>query len=121
MTTITTDGAHVRIEPLPDNQYRISIETVDPKRFIALREWKTSYPPELIERVLSLKGPSYLCDEIARDESEEYTGAALKWALLSYISAHQFDDARVLDFGCGAGTSSIALCRMFPTAEVVGV
>jgi len=74
----------------------------------------------LIELVLTLKGPSYLCDEIARDESDEYTGAALKWALLSYVSENKFDKARILDFGCGAGASSIALCRMFPSADVVG-
>jgi hypothetical protein len=33
---------------------------------------KTKYPIDLIEKILSIKGPTFLCDEIMRDESSEY-------------------------------------------------
>lgn len=37
------------------------------------------------------------------------------------ITSHHSNPGRILDFGCGQGTKSIALARAFPEAEVVGV
>jgi 2-polyprenyl-3-methyl-5-hydroxy-6-metoxy-1,4-benzoquinol methylase len=110
--------ARVSILGLPNGRSRIVVDGTD--EYVHMREWETSYPRWLIERVLDLKGPAWVCDEIARDESSEYTAAALKWALLSYLGEDRFAGARILDFGCGAGASTVALCKMFPTAHVVG-
>jgi 2-polyprenyl-3-methyl-5-hydroxy-6-metoxy-1,4-benzoquinol methylase len=88
--------------------------------YVHIREWETSYPRSLIDLVVKLKGAGFVCDEIARDESPEYTASALRWALLSYVGEDRFAGARILDFGCGAGASTVGLGRMFPTAHVVG-
>lgn len=111
--------AQIVVEGLPNGKNRILVEGTDV--YVHIREWETSYPRWLIDRIVDIKGPGWVCDEIARDESPEYTAAALKWALLSYVDEEEFDGARVLDFGCGAGASTIGLCRLFPTARFVGI
>jgi 2-polyprenyl-3-methyl-5-hydroxy-6-metoxy-1,4-benzoquinol methylase len=113
------DAPKVEITPVAGGRHRIVVAGA--QEYVHVRELETAYPPWLIRQVLDLKGPGYVCDEIQRDESPEYTGAALKTSLLGYISETQFAGKRILDFGCGAGASTIALCRMFPTAAVVGV
>jgi SAM-dependent methyltransferase len=109
---------HVDVVALPNGQHKVVVVGAD--EYVHMREWVTSYPRPLIDLVLKVKGPHFVCDEIARDESPEYTASALKWALLSYVGEDRFAGARILDFGCGAGASTVGLCRMFPTAHVVG-
>jgi 2-polyprenyl-3-methyl-5-hydroxy-6-metoxy-1,4-benzoquinol methylase len=111
--------AQVVVEGLPNGKNRIVVEATDV--YVHMRQWETSYPRWLIDRIVEIKGPGWVCDEIARDESTEYTAAALKWALLSYVGEDRFEGARVLDFGCGAGASTVGLCRLFPTAQFVGI
>ena len=109
---------HVDVVSLPNGKHKVVVVGTD--EYVHMREWETSYPRSLIDLVVKLKGPGFVCDEIARDESPEYTASALKWALLSYVGEDRFAGARILDFGCGAGASTVGLCRMFPTAHVVG-
>ena len=45
----------------------------------------------------------------------------LRAALFSFRDPGDFDGARVLDFGCGAGSSTIVLARLLPGASLVGV
>src|SRR5690606_20692870 len=97
------------------------VQKIDESLPIKFSSLETAYELDLIRLVLEVKGPVFLCDEIARDESPEYTGAALKWALLGYVSDEELAGKRILDFGCGSGASTVTLCRMFPTASVVGV
>src|SRR5688572_32947475 len=94
---LATDLGKVVIEALPNGHNKIVVSGTAAH---LLREWETAYPRWLIDRIVQVKGPGWVCDEIARDESPEYTAAALKWALLSYLGAEGFDGARILDFGC---------------------
>ncbi len=116
----TPDGS-VRVTPLPSGRNRIVVEQKGASQPIKIAAWETAYNLELIKLILEAKGPAFLCDEIARDESPQYAGAALKWALLGYVGHEEFDGTRILDFGCGSGASTTMLARMFPTATVVGV
>jgi 2-polyprenyl-3-methyl-5-hydroxy-6-metoxy-1,4-benzoquinol methylase len=109
----------VLVENLPSGKKKVTIAGTDAN--VPMRQWETSYPRWLIDRIVAAKGPAWVCDEIARDESPEYTAAALKWALLSYLGEDRFDGARILDFGCGAGASTVGLCKLFPTAQLVGI
>ncbi len=115
---LTAELEQVVVEELPNGNNRIVVAGTGAH---LLREWETAYPRWLIDRILEVKGPGWVCDEIARDESPEYTAAALKWALLSYLGEERFDGARILDFGCGAGASTVGLCKLFPTAHLVGI
>ena len=97
--------------------------TVEPKDglFIPIRKWVTNYPHELIEQILQVKGPAYLCDEIMRDEDPRYVQHSFRWDILSFIGQEDFAGKRVLDFGSGSGASSMVLARMFPDTTIVGV
>jgi 2-polyprenyl-3-methyl-5-hydroxy-6-metoxy-1,4-benzoquinol methylase len=89
--------------------------------FTPIKKWVTDYPFELIEDVLLVKGPAYLCDEISRDENPRYVQHSFRWDILSYVGKEEFAGRRVLDFGSGSGASSMVLARMFPEAKIVGV
>ena len=108
----------VLVTKLPSGKNRIVVEGI---RASLRREWETHYPEWLIESILELKGPAFVCDEIARDESPEYTAVALKRMLLAYLEERQFERASILDFGCGAGAGTVSLSRSFPHARIVGV
>lgn len=113
--------ALVRIERNENGKRRIYIEH-DQNLHVHLNTWETSYDLELIEHVLRVKGPSYLCDEIRRDEDPLYVQHNLRWGLLAYIGEDAVSGRRILDFGSGSGASSMVLARMFPdAAEIIGI
>lgn len=118
-SVLTVPNASIRIEEA-NGKREISIE---PKEglFVSTRTWVTAYPCELIEHILRVEDPAYLCDEIMRDEDPRYVEHALRWGILSYAEQAAFAGRRVLDFGSGSGASSIVLARMFPEATIVGV
>ena len=81
----------------------------------------TRYPDELIQAVLAVRPLTWLCDELARDKDPLYVERYLRYAMLGYVDEGQFVGKRLLDFGCGAGASTMVLCRMLPHTEIVGV
>lgn len=97
------------------------MEARKPGVFIPVPACETSYPLELIRRILAVKAPAHLCDEIARDESPGYVQRSLRYALLSYVSPEELRGKTILDFGCGAGASTVVLGRMLPETQIVGV
>lgn len=93
-----------------------------PGKSCSRRKWETTYSLDIIERILAVKNLSHLCDEIAREEDPGYVEGFYKWDLLSYVPPEMFAGARVLDFGSGSGSSSLAFARMFPSVgEIYGV
>ncbi|OHB62039.1 MAG: hypothetical protein A2167_03550 [Planctomycetes bacterium RBG_13_46_10] len=56
-----------------------------------------------------------------RDEDPRELQHILKYAILGYVSEDSFDGKRILDFGCGSGSSTAVIARMFPNTEIVGV
>lgn len=111
----------VHVEQLKAGKNKISVELLNQKLFMPVGTWQTSYPVDLIERIMDIKGPNYVCDEIMRDEDPMYTQHRLKYDILSYVGEDSFDSKRILDFGCGCGSSTAVLARMFPNTEIVGV
>lgn len=118
-TILTRDDASITIEEKKGKRLIL----VEPRKgfFVPTKRWETSYPVELIEHILRVKGPDYLCDEITRDESPLYVQHDFHWDILSYVAEEDFAGRRVLDFGSGSGASSMVLARMFPEVEIVGV
>jgi len=111
----------VFLEPAEAGFLNIRVELSDPTAFMLRDTIRTRYDQELIERVLGVKGPATLCDEIARDEDPGYVAGRLIRSLLAYVDPARFEGARILDFGCGSGASTMILARNFPRAEIVGV
>jgi len=99
------------VTPLPDGTHRIEVRTT---------AWTTRYPPDLIELIHATKG-AYVCDEIMREEDPGYVERAIRHEVLSYVDAAQFAGKRLLDFGCGAGASSLVMSRLLPGCEIVGI
>ncbi len=89
--------------------------------FVPRLACETSYPPDLIEAILGVKGIAYLCDEIARDEDAGYVSDGLRRSLHAYVPEEGFRGKRLLDFGCGSGASTMALARLLPDTELVAV
>jgi 2-polyprenyl-3-methyl-5-hydroxy-6-metoxy-1,4-benzoquinol methylase len=82
---------------------------------------ETRYPDELIRKVLTVRGLTMLRDELARDEDPTYVERYLRYAMFGYVEEECFADKRLLDFGCGAGASTMILFRMLPDTEIVAV
>lgn len=119
--TITCPQALVHICKESDGTLQIDVERTDPGLYVEVPSWRTRYPEPLVEKILAVKGAAYLCDELKRDEDPGHVEAWLRSDLLSYVSPKDMVDARILDFGCGAGASTAVLARMFPGAHITGV
>lgn len=88
----------------------------------APRYWfDTAYPVELIRAILDVKGVAWVCDELAREEDPAALRGSFERDFLPYVPATEFEGKRILDFGCGAGASTMVLARMFKHSQIVGV
>jgi 2-polyprenyl-3-methyl-5-hydroxy-6-metoxy-1,4-benzoquinol methylase len=88
---------------------------------IGPKTYETKYPKELIQLILNVTGPFYLIDEIQREEDPNYVENRLVKSILAYIPEKKLRGARLLDFGCGGGSSTVILGRSFPESKIVGV
>ena len=111
----------VYVEWTPDGKNHINVDLSNDKLFMPFDTWGTTYPVDLIEKILELKGPAYLCDEIMREESQSYVELNLRYDILSYLEQENFEGKRILDFACGSGASTCVLARMFQSSEIVGI
>lgn len=113
--------AHVHISRLDQGRWKVSVEALNRSLYIHRRTCETSYPVDLIQKILDITGPAFLCDEILRDESPYYVQNFLRYDLLGYVDEEQFKNKTLLDFGCGSGASTMILTRMFPDTKIMGV
>jgi 2-polyprenyl-3-methyl-5-hydroxy-6-metoxy-1,4-benzoquinol methylase len=109
----------LRVERLADGRHHIQVE---PEQGCpgAARSWTTAYPAELILEIHGTKR-AYVCDEIRREEDPRYVERSLRHEVLGYLDAEAFRGKRILDFGCGAGASTLVMSRLFAPCEIVGV
>lgn len=108
----------VLLSPNGDGRILIESKLLDQKTVFSCT---SSYSVELIKLILSVKGPSWLCDEIMREESPHYVQKALDSMLFSFLRPEDFSGKRILDFGCGSGASTAIMARVLPKTEIVGV
>jgi len=121
ITILTHRDANVYFEELPSGKNKIYVEPLNDDLFISLHTCETSYPIALVEKILDVQGPALLCYEIFRDESPDCVQEGLTYDLLGYLDEEEFKNKRLLDFGCGCGSSTMILARMFPHTKIVGV
>ena len=114
-------NAQVRINELPNGKRRISVRPFSKDLLIPTSTWETFYPVELIDLILKIKGPAYLCDEIMRDEYPDYVKVGLESVISDYTKKELFKSKNILDFGCGSGASTIVLAMVFPESRIAGV
>ena len=120
-STLKHPDATITVEELSTGKRKITIVPINNNLFVSKSTWETSYPIPLIKQILTVKGPGSVCDEIMRDEDPNYVQRNLELSIFAYVDKEIFRNARILDFGCGSGSSSLILSRLFPTADLVGV
>lgn len=103
-----------------DDSLRVTVEMRPGMPWSGRASIVTRYPLPLIRKIFEVKGPGWVVDEIARDEDADYVERVLKHELLAFVPASALTGARILDFGCGSGASTMCLARLFPGAEIVG-
>lgn len=111
----------VQVDELPNGRRRLTVRLSNASWFMPSGTCETSYPLDLIQDILAVKGPAYLCDEILRDENDAYVRLSLERDLRGYFDLAWFDEKRLLDFGSGAGASTMSLAKLFPRSEIVGI
>ena len=85
-----SDG-RVEVEELPDGRRRVVVHP-DAGIFVSRRECVTTYPIDLIRRIVEVKSPGYVCDEISREEDPDYVGLYLRYSVLGYLHRQRVSD-----------------------------
>lgn len=111
----------INIEEMANNRRRIVAIPNKPDIFVAKTVCETTYTLDLIHLIYEVKGPAWLCDEIIREGNGSRTGFLIQKAILAYVPESSLRGKRILDFGCGAGSSTMWFARLFPESEIVGV
>ncbi len=113
--------AEILVENADNDKYKITVKLKNNSVYMPFGSCETAYPIDLIERILSIKGPAYLCDEIMRDEWPEYVEKHIYYDVFGYADKEQFKGKSILDFGCGSAASTMVLSRMLPDTRITGV
>jgi 2-polyprenyl-3-methyl-5-hydroxy-6-metoxy-1,4-benzoquinol methylase len=114
------DG-EVRVTNISSERRKISVYLTKDVPTNPWRSWETAYPVELIRTITNAKGPGVLCDEIRRDEDPAYVQACLEKDIFGYLRQESFVNKTLLDFGCGAGASTVILARKLIHTHILGV
>jgi ubiquinone/menaquinone biosynthesis C-methylase UbiE len=120
-TALEHPEGRVVVEELGSGLKSVSVELFDPTAYVSEREFQTAYPLELIEAILELRGPAMLGYSIRRAEEPAHLTEPLRHYTLAYVPEADLDGKRLLDFGCGSGSSTVALARLFPHTHIVAV
>jgi 2-polyprenyl-3-methyl-5-hydroxy-6-metoxy-1,4-benzoquinol methylase len=102
-----------------DNLLLVTLLPLSPALYIPRRNCKTTFSLEMVQFLLQRSDFAWLCDNLARHEDS--VPGVLKHQLFSYFTHDDLKGKRLLDFGCGSGASTLALARMLPQTQIVGV
>lgn len=121
MILLRHPDAHVVVEELAHGRRSVRVSPFNRDLFMQRDHWETSYPVDLLQKMLRTLGPTWLCDEIMREEDPAYVRKNLESDLFAYFTRCELEGKRILDFGCGCGASTVLLARIFPEANIAGV
>ena len=114
-------NGELHITDIDNGLRRVTVKSANASQFIAVHSCETSYPTDLIENILAVKGIGWVCDEINRDVDPNYVSKYLLNDLAAYFAPSDIAGKNILDFGCGSGASTAILAREYPDAEFTGV
>lgn len=122
-TTLSTREGQVEFEPASAGRTRIVLRPSLPaaREYIPRPSCETSHPDEVplyLEHGITF---NWLCDAVARIEEPAYVLGVIERQLFSYCRPQDFHGARVLDFGCGTGASTLGMAALLPASRVIGV
>ncbi len=117
---LTHPSDEVHIAELPNGNKLLTVKCNDEAAYVPRCTCETSYPQDLINVLLDFHGPAWVCEAIARYEDSQYIEAEIRANLFAFFDEEDFVGKRMLDFGCGGGSSTICLAKMLPETEFVG-
>ena len=79
-----------------------------------------TYAPDT-RALLAAHAGEWLEDALSRLDPDGEVATTLIRQLTAYLDLSQCRGKRLLDFGCGVGASSLAIARLLPETEIVGV
>ena len=112
------EKANIIVRKLSDGRKRITVEPFDKGLYVPCHTAETDLSMDAIESLLNLLNPIWVPADIVREKKMQNR---LKWWILAYVSTDEFKDKRILDFGCGTGSSTRIFARMFPESDIIGV
>jgi SAM-dependent methyltransferase len=121
ITAISHPSGRVILSELNNGKRRVQVETLRSGKYRHRATWDTAYSDELIRVILDGKGAGSLCDEIMRDEDPSYIRQHVELTVTAHVDPAELAGAEVLDFGCGAGASTVILSRLLPASRITGV
>lgn len=120
--SLEDEDGRIEVTRMPDGAHRVRAVPSEAASFDLNSPQTTRYPTELIRKIFEAFGSLYTCQEIGRDTDETDAALDVRFSIGAYM-----DDAwmrrpmRVLDYGCGSGSSSMTLTRLLENAELVGM
>jgi SAM-dependent methyltransferase len=123
LSALSTLNGPVEFEPAPSGRTRVTLRPAPEASndYIPRLSCETSHPEEVplfLEHGVSFH---WLCDAISRVEDPDYVLGVIQHQLFSFCHPHEFRGARVLDFGCGTGASTLGMAALLPESQVIGV
>lgn len=119
--TLEHEEGRVLLEEVGGGKRRVSVELADPSSYMPVASVETEYGLELIEAILALRGPAMVGYSIKRAEDPAQLIEPLRHVMLAYVDEADLGGKRLLDFGCGSGSSTVALSQLFPETDIVAV
>ncbi len=120
--TLSHETGVLRVRRLTDGRFELRGQAADPNVVVPHSPCTTSYPLPLIEAILDCYGAIHACDEIGRDIDEHEAALDVRHCVQAYFPDRIFSESvSILDYGCGAGSSTVTLARLFPNSRIVGV
>jgi SAM-dependent methyltransferase len=122
-TTLSTREGQVEFEPASAGRTRVILRpsVLAARQYIPRPSCETSHPDEVplyLEHGITF---NWLCDAVARLEEPAYVLGIIQRQLFSFCRPQDFHGARVLDFGCGTGASTLGMAALLPTSRLIGV
>ena len=83
--TVKHPSAVVYLQKLASGVTRVTVELSDKQLYMPRSTCETTYSFQVIQKLLELKGPNWLCNELMRVEDPTYVLAYIECAILSYV------------------------------------
>ncbi len=122
-SALSTSSGTIEFEQSSSGRTRITLKpTPDASlQYISRMTCETSHPEEVpifLEHGISFH---WLCESISRVEDPDYVFGTIQRQLFAFVEPHEFQGARVLDFGCGVGGSALGMAALLPASQIIGV
>jgi 2-polyprenyl-3-methyl-5-hydroxy-6-metoxy-1,4-benzoquinol methylase len=126
MVEIKTQYGAVTIKPMADSRFIYHVKDLAPGVRVESTTFKSSYGEKIAEAIINMEEfPTDKIPRLVRELLRDNKGSAfensMKYYTLGFLPETDFVNKRILDFGCGCGSSTIALSRILPESHIIGL